>query len=97
MRLHSLIYATSAGVPLIGIEYDPKIKSFMDYAGQPMCLGVKGLDPGQGKRLIDECFENYDEIKAQLNECTRVLSEKSHENARIAIELYEKENGSAKA
>ena len=97
MRLHSLIYATGAGVPLIGIAYDPKIRSFMDYAGQSMCLDCRSLDPEEGKKLIDECFSNYDTIKKQLNECSKTLSEKSHENARIAIELYEKEIGSAQA
>ena len=91
MRLHSLIYATTNGVPLIGIEYDPKIKSFMDYAGQRMCLDSARLDVSDGKRLIDECFENYDEIKRQLGICSAELAKKATENGRIAAELYEKE------
>ena len=90
MRLHSLIYATAAGVPLIGIEYDPKIKSFMDYAGQSMCLDADRLNAEDGKRLIDECFKNYDSIKAQLSECSARLAEKATENGRIAVELYER-------
>ncbi|MBR0366244.1 MAG: polysaccharide pyruvyl transferase family protein, partial [Clostridia bacterium] len=91
MRLHSLIYATTTGVPLIGIEYDPKIKSFMDYAGQRMCLASARLDAEAGKRLIDECFMNYDEIKRQLVGCSAELAKKATENGRIAAELYKKE------
>lgn len=29
MRLHTLIYSVSAGVPVLGISYDPKVTSFM--------------------------------------------------------------------
>lgn len=89
MRLHSLIYAAGSRVPLIGLAYDPKIRSFMDYAGQSMCLDVKNIDVEPGKRLIDECFENYSAIKAELDECYRALNEKALENGRLAVELYE--------
>lgn len=90
MRLHSLIYATTTGVPLIGIEYDPKVKSFMDYAGQRMCIDLKELTAVEGQSLIDECFENYDTIKEQLSECSRRLREKAEENGKTAVELYER-------
>ena len=28
MRLHSLIYAATQGIPMVGIVYDPKIEGF---------------------------------------------------------------------
>ncbi len=34
MRLHMLIYASAAGVPAIGLSYDPKVEAFLDYAHQ---------------------------------------------------------------
>lgn len=33
MRLHSLIFAVSQGVPVVGISYDIKVDSFLRYAG----------------------------------------------------------------
>lgn len=93
MRLHSLIYATCSRIPLIGIAYDPKITSFMDYAGQEMLLDVKCLDVGEGRRLIDECFENYDRIHASLERCYNELHDKAQLNGRLAVELYESEDG----
>lgn len=35
MRLHSLIFAALAGVPAVGLAYDPKVTSFMNEIGQP--------------------------------------------------------------
>jgi polysaccharide pyruvyl transferase CsaB len=34
MRLHSLIFATAAGIPAIGLEYMPKVKAYMQSIGQ---------------------------------------------------------------
>ncbi len=34
MRLHSIIYAAAAGIPVIGLSYDPKVASFMREIGQ---------------------------------------------------------------
>ena len=38
MRLHALIFAASQGIPVVGIAYDPKVSSFLDYMGQECCL-----------------------------------------------------------
>ncbi len=91
MRLHSLIYAASGNVPLIGIAYDPKIRSFMDYIGHNMCLDMKTINEEAAQKLIDACVENYDDIKQQLKIRYEQLKEKATDNGRIAVELYEKE------
>ena len=38
MRLHALIFAASQGVPVVGVAYDPKVSSFLDYMGQECCI-----------------------------------------------------------
>lgn len=91
MRLHSLIYAAGGSVPLIGIAYDPKIRSFMDYIGHNMYADVKTLNEEEALALVDNCVKNYDEIKQQLASRYEELKEKAMENGRIAVELYEKE------
>ena len=90
MRLHSLIYATCGNVPLIGLAYDPKIKSFMDYAGQSLCLGTEDMSYDAIRDMMDHCFEDYDKIKAQLAESYEFLKSKAESNGRLAAELYEK-------
>ena len=38
MRLHTLIYSTAVGTPVIGLAYDGKIRAFMETTGQSMML-----------------------------------------------------------
>jgi polysaccharide pyruvyl transferase CsaB len=47
MRLHSLIYAASQYVPLIGISYDPKIDHFLHRLGMRAAGSTDRLDPRQ--------------------------------------------------
>lgn len=95
MRLHSLIYSTINNVPLIGIVYDPKIKSFMDYIGQTHYMDVKDMNADTGIKYIDECNAEYEIIKQELSQSYARLKEKACENGKLAIELYKK--GSAGA
>ncbi len=44
MRLHSLIYAATAGVPPIAVSYDPKIDQFMRRLGEAPVGDTDGLD-----------------------------------------------------
>jgi len=40
MRLHGLIFSSVSGIPLIGISYDPKINSFLEYLGYGDCINL---------------------------------------------------------
>jgi polysaccharide pyruvyl transferase CsaB len=44
MRLHALIFAVAAGVPALGLSYDPKVTSFCREAGLPEPAQVAALD-----------------------------------------------------
>lgn len=56
MRLHSLIYAASLEVPLLGISYDPKIDHFLGRIGSVPVGTTEELDPrivaSQAERLL---------------------------------------------
>lgn len=90
MRLHTLIYAVVNAVPLIGLVYDPKISSFMEYTKQTRYLNVENAKAEKIIEVLDECVENYGEIKESLEVSYKELSEKAQLNGKLAIELYEK-------
>lgn len=90
MRLHSLIYAASSSVPLIGLSYDPKIKSFMDYSGQNMYMDVSAIEPKRAFGWIDACFNDRERLNEKLAASCKKLKQKASKNGKYAIELYEK-------
>ena len=54
MRLHSIIFASSAGVPVIGMSYDPKVKSMMRQLGQEYFVDLTGGELDFASRLISD-------------------------------------------
>lgn len=90
MRLHTLIYAAINAVPLIGLVYDPKISSFMEYTHQNHFINVEELTANELMKQIDNCVGNYDSIKEDLEKNYGILKEKAQLNGEYAIELYEK-------
>lgn len=58
MRLHSLIYAASQNVPMLGVSYDPKIDHFMGRLGSVPVGTTQDLDPrimaAEGERLLQD-------------------------------------------
>lgn len=90
MRLHTLIYAAINSVPLIGLVYDPKISSFMEYTHQNHFINVEELSAEELMKQLDECIHDYDDIKKDLEKNYGILKEKARLNGKYAIELYEK-------
>lgn len=90
MRLHTLIYAAINAVPLIGLVYDPKISSFMQYTHQNHFITVEELTGDKLKKQLDSCIADYDSIKKDLEENYSILRDKARLNGEYAIELYEK-------
>lgn len=90
MRLHTLIYAVINAIPLIGLVYDPKISSFMEYTNQTRYLKLEDAQAEKIIDVLDETVANYDEIKASLVESYKQLRERAQLNGKLAVDLYEK-------
>jgi len=61
MRLHSLILATAVGVPVIGLEYMPKVRAYMDSIDQGnYSLKLEALTSDKLIALIEDTFKRYD-------------------------------------
>lgn len=87
MRLHSLVFSAAAGIPMVGLVYDPKIQGFLDYIGQPSAGDVRFLEYEALAKLSEEVWNDREAISRKLKETIPELKEKSLENARVAVEL----------
>ena len=87
MRLHALIFAVCQHTPVIGIEYDPKIRGFLEYTDQVSAGNVNNLSFENLKGIVDDIWNNRAKIRKQLEEKVPELREKALENAKIAVDL----------
>ncbi len=67
MRLHALIFAGIKGVPMLGLEYDPKIDSYLKMMGQKNMGKVENLDH------LNLCIE-FDDLWINREEQAKLLT-----------------------
>ena len=81
MRLHAVIFASSASSPVIGLSYDPKVAAFMHEIGQDYVV-----DLAKSSEVGAEVTRCADEIMSRRGEIMREIGEKSAELRRKAEE-----------
>lgn len=91
VRLHMLIFGTLLGVPVLGVDYDPKVSSFQKFAGLERCLTPESLANGTYAAITDDFFAKRSEIAQSIGERLPSFKDAARENARIAVELIEHE------
>ncbi|MEB3102488.1 polysaccharide pyruvyl transferase CsaB [Ferviditalea candida] len=68
MRLHSLIYAASQLVPMVGISYDPKIDHFLRRLGMEPASRTDRPEPGRIAAAALHLLDNSEQWKHQKKE-----------------------------
>ena len=85
LRLHSLILAATAGVPIVGIDHDPKIRGFMEHAGAEDYLSGVDDPPEALIRQMEKALDNRTSTKRRLlDSCQRMRARIIDESQRIA-------------
>lgn len=87
MRLHSLIYAAVQNIPMIGIVYDPKIKSFLDSMEMNKMCTVENLQYRELVEYVDYTWENREELSGKLRNLNSKMKEEALKNIHIALNL----------
>lgn len=88
MRLHAIIFASSAGVPVIGLSYDPKVTSFMRELGQKYTIDLSGEGiSGYLDSYADEIIENRAKIAGEIAEVASSLKQKALKDVKRLREL----------
>lgn len=87
IRLHSLIFAAIQNVPMVGIEYDPKVGSFLEIVKQKNVGKIEELDLANLCLCIEEVFTNMDKYKNRLIEKKDELVNKVRLTAEMVVEM----------
>lgn len=86
MRLHGLIFSSGQGVPSVGIVYDQKVSSFLDYVGQDLYQDLDDLTEVRLKEMIDKAVAQSGD-RSFLTHRIKQLREMEEVNRRV-IEDY---------
>jgi polysaccharide pyruvyl transferase CsaB len=80
MRLHSLVFAMNAGVPLVAIRYDPKISSLMSEAQlQDWEIPLEELTSERLCRLVRRALDEAEPFRESLRRVAATSSARSNE------------------
>lgn len=87
MRLHMLIYASAAGVPAIGLSYDPKVTSFLEYANQFASFDAATVRAKELADAAERLVAKRDELCERVKGRNEELKALAVTDAKRALEL----------
>ena len=91
MRLHTLIFAARAAVPLYALSYDPKVASLMNLLEQEDCLSDwKDFDPSDVASRVRDIMTDSDVRWQALTYKGNALELRALRNAEIALNTMKK-------
>ena len=90
MRLHGLIFSAGQAVPSVGIVYDQKVSSFLDYIGQHLHEDLPALTVGRLTALIDSAAAQRDDRNFLAQQIEK-LREMEEVNRRVIADYIRKE------
>ena len=84
MRLHSLIFASAGGTPIVGISYDVKVDSFIKDSGANRCITVQNLS---AEKLIEDIDDAVAGGRSHGSETKQRLQSMERKNGEAARRL----------
>ncbi len=87
MRLHTLIFSAHMGVPTIGLDYDPKVRSYLEELAMPSAGQVSAFDPAVAIARVDDLLGHYDEHRTALATKSVQLEAAAQQNQQLLLDL----------
>lgn len=91
MRLHSLMFSASVGVPFVPLVYDPKVRSFAVMSGINDPLSVCDVTPQRLKSLILDAYSKRAELGAGLARYSSTCIDLALESGKLARGILKNE------
>lgn len=89
MRLHSLIFAAVAGVPLLGISYDPKVDAFLDSLGLQPAASAEALDTAALRAAAQEAIAPPEGERQRVRERLERAKQAAQRSISTALRLLD--------
>lgn len=90
MRYHALVFAAMAGVPVVGLSYDPKIDAFLRLLGLEPAGSTRNLNPDAVVSAARAVWTGSRRGQEPWAAVLAQLRDRSRENARVALELAQR-------
>jgi polysaccharide pyruvyl transferase CsaB len=87
MRLHSLIYAATQSIPMVGLVYDPKVEGLLNSIGMTYMIDVENFSTKDLIADIDNVWSNKDDIKKVLTKQKEDLKKLALQNVKYAYDM----------
>ena len=87
MRLHTLIYALRMAVPVMALDYDPKVTAVMSDSNQKYILKAEDVDVEKMCIFADEIVERRTTIREGLEELAQKNKALAEKNADVAVKI----------
>ncbi len=88
-RLHSMIFAACAHVPVLGVVYDPKVSACAHALGMPLAGTLSGFDADAAFQTLREVLDNRAVYVERVDGAVALLRERARENETAFLSLLE--------
>ncbi|MGI6031726.1 MAG: polysaccharide pyruvyl transferase CsaB [Eubacteriales bacterium] len=89
MRMHALVFAACCQIPFVGLDYDPKVESFVRRFPEMPCYPLEQLDVKALTTRLEEMLAGQDQLRESIGTELEHCRAEAAQNAQLARQLWE--------